>query len=190
MQDHILTDRFDLALLFTSRIHRKQSRKGTNVPYISHLLSVCALVLEHGGNEDQAIAALLHDAPEDQGGQGILDRIQHTFGSKIAALVAACGEPVELNGASWRERKTAFISALEYVPMDAQLVIAADKAHNLACLVDDYLQLGVSVFDRFNGGKIGTMWYYDSLVELISPKIPVPLALRLKEPLKILKSAG
>lgn len=190
MRDPLLTDRFDQALVLANRVHRDQCRKGTDIPYVSHLLAVCALVLEYGGDEDQAIAALLHDAPEDQGGEDMLGRIRDTFGPRIAVLVTACGEPPELKNASWRERKEAFLRNLVDAPADALLVIAADKAHNLACLLDDLRQLGDAVFDRFNGGKAGTLWYYGQLAETLAPSIPSALARRLTESARALQAGG
>lgn len=190
MQEKLLTDRFDQALLFASRAHRGQCRKGTDVPYISHLLAVCALVLENGGTEDQAVAALMHDAPEDQGGRDILDRIRDEFGTRVACLVAACSGPPELKHASWRERKEAFLHNLADATPDSLLVVAADKAHNLACLLDDHRSLGDAVFDRFNGGKVGTLWYYGLLADTLGPSVPSSLALRLTEAARALQSVA
>jgi len=190
LRDVLLTDRFDQALVFASRVHRGQRRKGTDVPYISHLLAVCALVLEHGGDEDQAVASLLHDAPEDQGGRDMLDRIRDEFGPRIADLVAACSEPPELKDASWRARKDAFLRNLEDAPADALLVVAVDKVHNLACLLDDRHRIGDAVFDRFNGGKVGTLWYYGRLAETLAPSVPSPLALKLTEAARALQAEG
>lgn len=190
MRDPLLTDRFDQALVFASRVHRPQRRKGTDVPYVSHLLAVCALVLEHGGNEDQAITALLHDAPEDQGGEDMFGRIRDEFGTRIASLVAACGEPPALKDASWRERKEAFLRNLVDAPADARIVVAADKVHNLTCLLNDLRLLGDVVFDRFNGGNAGTLWYYGRLAETLAPRVPSSLALRLTESVRALQAEG
>ena len=190
MREKLLTDRFDLALAFASRTHRGQHRKGTDVPYISHLLAVCALVLENGGDEDQAVAALLHDAPEDQGGRDMLDSIRTEFGTRVACLVEASGEPAELKEASWRERKEAFLRNIADAPLDSLLVIAADKAHNLACLLDDHRILGDAVFDRFNGGKAGTLWYYGRLADTLASSVPSPLAFRLTEAARALQAVA
>jgi (p)ppGpp synthase/HD superfamily hydrolase len=186
----LLTQRLDLALVFASRTHRDQCRKGTAVPYLSHLLAVCALVLEHGGDEDQAIAALLHDAPEDQGGPDMLQRIRDEFGPRVARLVEACSEPPELKHAAWRERKEAFLRHLTDVTADALLVIAADKTHNLACLLDDHHHLGDAVFERFNGGKAGTLWYYGRLAEMLAPRVPPALAFRLTQAARALQASA
>ncbi|MFO0878133.1 MAG: HD domain-containing protein [Gemmataceae bacterium] len=181
MPDPALTDRFDRALLLASGVHRAQCRKGTTVPYVSHLLAVCALVLEHGGDEDQAIAALLHDAPEDQGGQVILDRIRADFGPRVAELVAATGEPIHLKSACWHDRKQAFLARLETTPSDALLIVATDKVHNLSNLLAERSRCGDAVFERFGGGREGTLWYYRCLAELLSPAVPTALAARLTE---------
>lgn len=171
----MLTSRFDKAIQFVRQIHSKQFRRGTNIPYISHLLAVCSIVLEHGGSEDQAIAALLHDALEDQGGEAILEIILQEFNKTIADLVIACSEPVNLKNASWRERKESFLGNLENVPSESLVVIAADKLHNLRCLLMDIHILGDSVFKRFNGGKSGTLWYYNTVSNKLSGRIPKSL---------------
>ena len=189
LQNPLLTGRFESALVFACRIHQSQTRKGTDVPYISHLLAVCALVLEYGGDEDQSIAALLHDAPEDQGGQGTLDRIRDEFGPRVAALVSGSGEPVELKGANWQVRKETFLRNLPHAPCDAMLIVAADKLHNLTCLCNERRILGDAIFSRFNGGKDGTLWYYSRLAEILARHLPVSLADRLTQAVHMLQSA-
>lgn len=173
-----LTSRFDRALVFASEAHRRQCRKDSPIPYISHLLAVCAIVLEYGGSEEQAIAALLHDAPEDQGGAAMLDRIRAEFSPAIADLVVACGEPLALAGMPWRQRKEAFLRHLDTAPPQAVLVIAADKIHNLASILDERERYGEAVFARFGGKKEGTLWYYARLEEILGPRVPVVLARR------------
>jgi (p)ppGpp synthase/HD superfamily hydrolase len=175
----MLTDRFDRALLLASQAHRHQRRKGSTVPYIAHLLAVCALVLEHGGDEDQGVAALLHDAPEDQGGAAMLARIAEQFGARVGELVAACGEPVALKGAAWQQRKEAFLQSLAVAPPEALLIIAADKVHNLATLLDERRRCGEAVFERFGGKKEGTLWYYARLSEALPGRVPTLLGRRL-----------
>ena len=126
----MLSERFDEAFCFAHRLHRGQTRKGTSVPYISHLMTVAALVVEHGGNEDQAIAALLHDAVEDQGGEETLIEIRATFGDAVARIVADCtdawGEPKP----RWAARKQAYLASLPGKPAASPLVSFADKTHN------------------------------------------------------------
>jgi (p)ppGpp synthase/HD superfamily hydrolase len=176
-----LTERFERALLFASRAHQGQVRKGSAVPYLAHLLAVCALVLEQGGDEDQAIAALLHDCPEDQGGRDMLERIRTELGSRSAELVAGCGEPLDLHGAPWQQRKEAFLAQLVQAPPAVLLVVAADKCHNLTSLLEEHARSGDEVFERFGGKKAGTLWYYDSLTRLLAPRIPPLLGERLLE---------
>jgi (p)ppGpp synthase/HD superfamily hydrolase len=108
----MITDRFDQALVYASRLHRDQWRKGTQIPYVSHLLSVAALVIEHGGDEDQAIAALLHDAVEDQGGAPILDEIREQFGDRVAKIVNECTDAWEEPKPPWRARKESSLAKL------------------------------------------------------------------------------
>jgi (p)ppGpp synthase/HD superfamily hydrolase len=176
-----LTERFDQALVFASQVHRQQFRKETTIPYVSHLLAVCALVLESGGTEDQAIAALLHDAPEDQGGAAMLERIRHEFGEAVGRLVEQCGEPLEPQKSSWRHRKEAFMRHLASVPAEPLLIIVADKIHNLSCILEEHRRCGDAVFERFGGRKDGTLWYYGRLSEVLSSRAPEPLARRLAE---------
>lgn len=159
-----LTERFENALIYTSRLHAHQFRKGSNTPYISHLLSVVALVLEAGGDEDLAIAALLHDAVEDQGGLRILAEIRQQFGVRVADIVDSCSDAYTIPKPPWKIRKETYLSQLENSSLDTRLVSLADKLHNSRCLLMD-LQTGKSnVWDKFRGGKDGTMWYYRSLI--------------------------
>src|ERR1017187_9056626 len=125
-----LTWRFDVALQFASGLHHKQPRKGVPVPYVSHLMSVAALVLEAGGDEDQAISALLHDAVEDQGGKATLDTIRHLFGKRVANAVESCSDSTATDPTKklpWRERKEMYLAHLQGAKEDAVLIAAADK---------------------------------------------------------------
>src|SRR5579871_5450580 len=125
MKATFLSPSFDEALVYASGLHREQSRKGTSVPYVAHLLSVCSLVLVNGGNEVQAIAALLHDAPEDQGGEATLDEIRRRFGSDVAAIVADCTDAWAAPDGSkppWRARKQSYVAALPHKPAASLLV--------------------------------------------------------------------
>jgi (p)ppGpp synthase/HD superfamily hydrolase len=172
----MLSDRFDEALAYASRLHREQRRKGTDIPYVSHLLSVAALVLEHGGNEDQAIAALLHDAVEDQGGEPILQEIRQRFGNAVATIVADCTDSWVEPKPEWRQRKEAYIAALPEKQPSSLLVSLADKTHNARAILTDYQQLGDDLWSRFNGGKEGTFWYYRSLAAVYREALPCLLA--------------
>lgn len=175
----MLTRRFDYAFNFAHRLHRDQRRKGTPIPYISHLMTVSALVIEHGGDEDQAIAGLLHDAAEDQGGEATLAEIRVTFGDKVAAIVSDCTDAWVEPKPPWRKRKEAYIAALPHKPPDSLLVSLADKTHNAEAILFDYRELGDALFDRFSGGRDGTQWYYQSLVKVFNEVLPGRLSERL-----------
>jgi (p)ppGpp synthase/HD superfamily hydrolase len=160
-----LGDRFDAAFRFASHAHRHQIRKGMAIPYLAHLLSVAALVLEAGGDEELAIAALLHDAAEDQGGQAMLDEIRSKFGDRVATVVEGCSDTLESPKPAWQLRKQAYI---EHIRNSADLgtcvVSAADKLHNSRSILDDHYLIGDAVFDRFRKSKDHTLWYYRELV--------------------------
>lgn len=156
----LLTNRFEEALVYATQLHAKQTRKGTTTPYISHLLAVTALVLENGGNEDEAIAALLHDAIEDQGGAATREEIRRRFGNTVVAIVNGCTDAEVLPKPPWRARKEAYIAHLRSASPSVRLVSAADKLHNTRAVLADYRILGDSLWQRFNGGKEGTLWYY------------------------------
>lgn len=177
----MLGPRFDKALVYASDLHRRQTRKHSTIPYIAHLLAVCGLVLEHGGDEEQAIAALLHDGPEDQGGEATLAVIRGRFGEEVAALVAACSEPLHHGKAAWQDRKEAFLGHLATLPPRPLLIITADKVHNARCIVADHAVIGGEIFNRFNGGVAGTKWYYRQLVTALGPRAPAALAAELAD---------
>ncbi|PSB05057.1 phosphohydrolase [Merismopedia glauca CCAP 1448/3] len=165
MNSMILTDRFASALVYANQLHKTQIRKGTNVPYISHLLSVTALVLEDGGDEDQAIAALLHDAIEDQGGEATRQEIWSKFGQKVAAIVEGCTDADTIPKPPWRERKEKYIEHFRHAPPEVRRVALADKLHNARSILSDWYRLGDEIWNRFTGKKEGSLWYYRSLVE-------------------------
>lgn len=175
MQQTILTDQFDDALGFAHMLHRKQTRKGTNIPYISHLLAVASLVIEHGGDEDQVIAALLHDAVEDQGGAATLEEIRGRFGKRVAMIVEDCTDAWEDPKPEWRKRKEDYLAHLRRVPVDSLLVSLADKVHNALAIRRDRDEIGEAIWARFNGGKDGTIWYYRSLSDCFSERLPGPM---------------
>lgn len=161
-----LTNRFEEALIYATHLHQKQLRKGTNIPYISHLLAVTALVLEDGGDEDQAIAALLHDAIEDQGGEATHQEILGKFGEEVAAIVKACSDTDAIPKPPWRERKENYIEHFRHVSVAARRVSLADKVHNARSILSDWYRMGDEIWERFAGKKQGTLWYYRSLVEV------------------------
>ena len=160
------TPRFEEALLFAAQLHAEQKRKGTQIPYIAHLMSVAALVIESDGDEDEVIAALLHDAVEDQGGQETLAKIEAQFGSHVAQIVAGCTDADTLPKPPWRERKEAYIAHLRTASPEVRRVSSADKLHNARCILRDLRHAGTQAFEKFNGGQAGTLWYYRTLVEV------------------------
>jgi (p)ppGpp synthase/HD superfamily hydrolase len=129
---------FESALKFASRLHADQPRKGSDAPYISHLLAVAAIALEHGATEKEAIAALLHDAVEDRGGQETLEKIRRRYGKRVAGIVAACSDTDQSPKPPWRERKEAYVERLRSEPYSVRLVVAADKLHNARHLPSSY----------------------------------------------------
>ena len=175
----MLTDRFGEALVFAEKAHREQVRKETDIPYVAHLLAVASIVLEHGGDEDQAIAALLHDAVEDQGGDAMGLEIRDRFGERVYSIVMACTDATMIPKPPWRERKEAYIAAVPGKPSDALLVAMADKLHNAHSILEDHRRIGDVIWDRFNGGHEGTVWYYKSLADAFASLAPGDLAERL-----------
>jgi (p)ppGpp synthase/HD superfamily hydrolase len=165
-----LTQRFEDALVYAARIHSQQVRKGSGVPYISHLLGVTDLVLQDGGDEDEAIAALLHDAVEDQGGRNTLADIRSRFGERVAAIVEGCTDAYRIPKPPWRKRKESYINHLQEAPQDVLRVSLADKLHNARSILWDLHREGPPVWARFKGGKQGTLWYYQTLVEVFKGK--------------------
>jgi GTP pyrophosphokinase len=157
-----LSPRFDEALQLAHTLHRDQRRKGTAIPYVAHLLSVAALVIEHGGEEEEAIAALLHDAIEDQGGSLARDQIRARFGERVAMIADGCTDAVGTPKPPWRERKEAHLAHLATASRSVLLVACADKLHNARTLVADYRVIGEELWERFHGGRDGTLWYYRS----------------------------
>ncbi|MGB6297908.1 MAG: HD domain-containing protein, partial [Rivularia sp. (in: cyanobacteria)] len=165
-QKQFLTNRFEQALVYASRLHRKQIRKGSNIPYISHLLSVTALVLEDGGDEDEAIAALLHDAVEDQGGQPTREVIFDMFGAKVVEIIDGCSDADTIPKPPWQERKQQYIDNLRGASASIRKVSLADKLHNARSILRDLSQEGEETWGKFKGGREGTLWYYQTLLQL------------------------
>ncbi|MBW4667865.1 MAG: HD domain-containing protein [Cyanomargarita calcarea GSE-NOS-MK-12-04C] len=161
-----LTYRFEQALVYANRLHAKQTRKGGNVPYISHLLSVAALVLEDGGDEDEAISALLHDAVEDQGGKATREVISNIFGEKVIEIVDGCTDSDTIPKPPWQERKQQYIEKLRCASASVRRVALADKLHNARCILSDLHGEGEATWEKFRGGKEGTLWYYRTLSKL------------------------
>ncbi len=161
----ILSLRFEQALVYAAILHSGQARKGTRTPFISHLLSVAALALENGANEDEAIAALLHDAVEDAGGAPRLEDIRSRFGPVVAEIVLGCTDTDKSPKPPWKQRKEQYIAHLAHGSDSVKLVSCADKVHNSRSIVADLRELGDAVWSRFTGGKDGTLWYYRTLLE-------------------------
>ncbi len=181
---------FERALLFAVRKHAGQTRKGTAAPYISHLLSVAALVLEAGGDEDLAIAALLHDVVEDCGGAPMLQEIRRRFGKRVAHVVDGCTD-TDLNPKPpWRQRKEDYLKHLRIADADVRLVSAADKLHNARSILADYREIGEPVWERFQGKRNGTLWYYRALLDEFRKGKANPLVNQLERVVKELEAAA
>jgi (p)ppGpp synthase/HD superfamily hydrolase len=173
----VLGERFRSALGLACDLHRNQVRKGPQpTPYVGHLLGVASIVIEDGGDEDEAIAALLHDAPEDQGGEPILDRIRDEYGERVGAIVEACTDALENPKPQWRQRKERYIARLEEAPEEVLRVPLADKVHNSRAILADYREVGEELWSRFRGTREESLWYYRTLADLFSRRRPGPLA--------------
>lgn len=171
-----LGPRFADALGLASELHAGQTRKASQVPYISHVLSVAATVLEFGGDEDTAIAALLHDAVEDCGGMATLERIRRHFGDHVAELVLGCSDTTESPKPPWRERKVRYLEHLPHASREVLLISAADKLHNLESLLREERRHGSELWSFFRAGREGTLWYFDRLLAVFRVS-DVPLEL-------------
>lgn len=172
----ILGPRFEDALMYAARLHASQIRKGSGVPYVSHLMAVASIVLEYGADEDEAIAALLHDAIEDQGGSKAREEIRRRFGDRVVEIVDGCTDADTKPKPPWRERKEAYIAHIKDASPSVHLVSAADKLSNARAILKDYRSLGDGLWERFKGGKEGTLWYYRSLSDVFLTVYPSPLA--------------
>jgi (p)ppGpp synthase/HD superfamily hydrolase len=171
-----LSPQFEAALVYAARIHGGQRRKKTGIPYIAHLLGVTALVLEHGGSEIEAIAALLHDAVEDAGGARRLADIRKKFGEPVAGMIDACTDSAEIPRKPWRERKELYLERITHATASVRLILAADKLHNARALLRSYRSVGEPMWQRYGGGKEGTLWYYRALANVLETAGPAPLA--------------
>lgn len=171
----ILGDSFARAVEYAVELHRHQARKGTAIPYLTHLLAVCSLVLEDGGTEDDAIAALLHDGPEDQGGEPILAEIRARFGDEVATIVDGLSDsmmPVGSMKEAWRPRKERYLSRLEDESESVLRVSLADKLHNARSIAVDIAAVGQNVWDRFHAGEGDQAWYYRQLLDVFERRVP------------------
>lgn len=178
----MLTERISQALSLAVEAHAGQTRKGTTIPYISHPLAVASIALEYGADEDQAIAALLHDAIED-GGRDYARLIEEQFGQRVLALVEGCTDGVpdaHGNKTDWHTRKESYLKHLEVAHDDVLLISGADKLHNARAIVSDLKSVGQVVFERFSTKKDGTLWYYRSLAGIFETR-NLPIAGPLNE---------
>jgi (p)ppGpp synthase/HD superfamily hydrolase len=164
--NYLLSERFEEAIVFAARIHRRQIRKQSSIPYMAHLLGVTSLVLEDGGDEDEAIAALLHDAVEDQGGIETLEVIHNRFGKRVADIVLGCTDSLVTPKPPWRERKTNFIESIKTANDSIRRVALADKVYNAWATLRDIRREGQVGWNKFNGGRSGTLWYYRQMIEV------------------------
>ena len=193
----VLTDRFDRALLYATHVHGGQVRKGSSTPYVAHLLAVAATVLEYGGDEDLAIAALLHDSVEDQGGKARLEDVRNRFGERVARIVEACSDSLANTAkgerkAHWRERKDAYIAHLGTADEDILRVSLADKVHNARAILRDLRKpdVGEKVWTYFSQPKEKTLWYYRNLADQFRKRLPGQLSNELGEIVEVLEKSG
>jgi (p)ppGpp synthase/HD superfamily hydrolase len=170
-----LSARFDEALAYAHEAHRDQLRKGTRIPYISHLMAVAAIVLENGGDEDAAIAALLHDVIEDGGGDAARREIRRRFGQRVVGIVDECTDAEVIPKPPWRGRKEDYIARLRHASPLARLVTSADKLHNARTILADYRVVGEALWERFNAGRDEVLWYYRSLAAALKEGGATPL---------------
>ena len=165
----LLSPRFEKALVYANRLHACDKRKGTSVPYVAHLLGVCALVLSDGGSEEEAVAALLHDALEDHPNETSREEIGKRFGARVLSIVEDCTDtPPDYKGGDkppWRQRKESYVEHIRSSDSRSHRVALADKLNNITSTIVDYRRHGESVWERFNAGKEDQVWLYRTLVE-------------------------
>ncbi len=186
-----LSSRFGRAFAYAGRLHAAQTRKGTDTPYLAHLLGVASLVLEDGGSEDEAIAALLHDAIEDHPRGGRTAReIRARFGTRVLRIVLGCTDATTRPKPPWRRRKLEHLKHLAMAPVEVRRVAAADKLYNARAVLNDYRHLGERLWRRFNAGKKDQLWYYRSMVKVLKHGMrPGPLVRELERVVEELESA-
>ena len=157
-------------MVYAYQVHQNQRRKGTGIPYIAHILGVAALAIEYGADEDEAIGALLHDAAEDGGGEATLAEIRARFGDAVADIVLGCSDSLVEDPEDklpWRERKENYLAHLEHATASVCLVSAADKLHNVRSIMRDYREHGEDIWERFQGRRDGTLWYYETVADTL-----------------------
>ncbi|MBI5095309.1 MAG: bifunctional (p)ppGpp synthetase/guanosine-3',5'-bis(diphosphate) 3'-pyrophosphohydrolase [Candidatus Hydrogenedentes bacterium] len=183
--DHVLNA---FALAFD--LHRNQMRKDSEIPYVTHLMGVAAIVGDYGGSEAQVIASLLHDAVEDQGGKDTLAIIQERFGEEVAGYVLACSDTHISPKPPWLERKKAFLTEVAKASPEVKLIVAADKLHNLRTILKDLRIVGDMVWRRFNGGRDGSLWYHAEIVRALGQGWSHPLLVELADTVDALHRAA
>lgn len=172
--------RFRYAFDYAATLHASDVRKGSRIPYLSHLLEVCAIVLRYGGNEDAAVAALLHDAAEDHGGTPRLADIQRNFGKAVAVIVEECTDSTRTPKESWEIRKRRYVKHLPDVSKGGLLVSAADKLANVRAILAEHYVVGDEVYKRFKRPKRRTLWYYNALSRAFTALLPGDLPKELR----------
>ena len=178
------TARFEAALVYAHQVHQNQRRKGTGIPYIAHILGVAALAMEYGATEDEAIGALLHDAAEDGGGEATLAEIRARFGDAVADIVLGCSDSLVEDPEDklpWRERKENYLAHLEHATPSVLLVSAADKLHNVRSIMRDYREHGTEIWERFQGRRDGTLWYYETVADTLMRRYSAQLTRDLQD---------
>jgi (p)ppGpp synthase/HD superfamily hydrolase len=176
-------ERLPSALVFAARVHQGQRRKGSDTPYIAHVLGVAALALEYDATEDEAIGALLHDAAEDCGGEAMLAEIRAQFGDAVGDIVLGCSDSLVEDPAEkrpWLERKEAYVEHVAEATASVCLVSAADKLHNVRAVARDYRADGEDIWSRYQGQREGTLWYYDAVSLALWRRWPSPLTQELR----------
>ncbi|MHB1022484.1 MAG: HD domain-containing protein [Acidobacteriaceae bacterium] len=171
---YIPSARFSLALELATALHARQQRKRTGVPYVAHLLDVCSIVMQADGDEEQAIAALLHDAPEDQGGYETLHMIRRLFGKRVSTIVKDCTDSYDGHDDQlhWRERKAVHVTHFrEHALSESCLVYAADKLANSRSMLRDLRRYGSDVWQLFSGGREGTLWYLEAMSQTFRERV-------------------
>ena len=185
-----LGTRFDSAVAYARELHSSQKRKGTQIPYLSHLVGAAALVMDQGGDEDEVVAALLHDALEDHPDKTSFAEIEQRFGEKVARIVLACSDAVEHPKPPWHARKEAYLHHLADQPDDVLRVSLADKLHNARSIVADWRIIGDEVWDKFSVGRDDQVWYYTSLLEVFQRRRPSDLVIELEVAVGQLREAA
>ncbi|MEO7156800.1 MAG: HD domain-containing protein [Vicinamibacterales bacterium] len=178
------TDRFVAAMAYAHQVHRGQRRKGTGIPYLAHVLGVTAIAMEYGADEDEAIGALLHDAAEDGGGEETLAEIRARFGDAVGDIVLGCSDSLVEDPEDklpWRERKENYLAHLEHASQSVCLVSASDKLHNVRAIIRDYREHSDDVWQRFQGKREGTLWYYETVAHALLRRYRSPLTRDLQQ---------